>query len=217
MKPETPSAWLVAPVLPVVVVEDQDAALFVAAAFQEAGLQQIEITLRTPASLKALEAVAARFPAMKVAAGTVLAPAQVAAVRDAGATLCVSPGFTDALAQAMRAHAMPWVPGVATAGEVMRASEAGYSLLKFFPAMASGGPPALQAIASALRPARGGDLDFIPTGGVTLDNMISWKALGCVAAVGGTWLARDSLVVSRAHASIVAAAREALARWNTPA
>ncbi len=217
MKPETPSAWLVAPVLPVVVVDDPEAALFVAGAFQEAGLQQIEITLRTPASLKALETVAARFPAMKVAAGTVLEPAQVAVVRDAGATMCVSPGFTEALAQAMHEQAMPWVPGVATAGEVMRACQAGYNLLKFFPAMAAGGPPALQAIASALRPARNGDLDFIPTGGVTLANMVSWKALGCVAAVGGTWLARDSLVVSRARADIVAATREALACWNTPA
>ena len=217
MKPESPSAWLVAPVLPVVVVEDQDAALFVADAFQEAGLQQIEITVRTPASLQALEAVATRFPAMKVAAGTVLEPAQVAAARNAGATLCVSPGFTPALAQAMQAQSMPWVPGVATAGEVMRACEAGFSLLKFFPAMAAGGPAALQAIASALRPARKGDLDFIPTGGVTLANLKSWKATGCVAAVGGTWLAKESLVISRAKAGIVAATREALACWNTPA
>ena len=96
----------------------------------------------------------------------------------------------------------------------MRACEAGYSLLKFFPAMAAGGPPALQAIASALRPARNGNLDFIPTGGVTLANMLAWKALGCVPAVGGTWLAKDSLVASRAHAAIVAATREALAAWN---
>ena len=75
----------------------------------------------------------------------------------------------------------------------------------------------LQAIASALRPARNGDLDFIPTGGVTLANMKSWKATGCVAAVGGTWLAKESLVISRAKAGIVAATREALACWNTPA
>ena len=102
MKPESPSAWLVAPVLPVVVVDDAEAALFIAGAFLEAGLKQIEITLRSPASMKALEAVARRFPTMKVAAGTVLEPAQVAAARNAGATLCVSPGFTPALAQACR-------------------------------------------------------------------------------------------------------------------
>ncbi|MBA3480166.1 MAG: bifunctional 4-hydroxy-2-oxoglutarate aldolase/2-dehydro-3-deoxy-phosphogluconate aldolase, partial [Lautropia sp.] len=178
MKPESPSAWLVAPVLPVVVVDDADAALFIAGAFLEAGLRQIEITLRSPASMKALESVARRFPTMKVAAGTVLDPAQVAEVRSAGATLCVSPGFTPALAAAMKEQDMPWVPGVASAGEVMRACEAGYSLLKFFPAMAAGGPPALQAIASALRPARNGNLDFIPTGGVTLANLTAWKALG---------------------------------------
>lgn len=217
MNPETPSAWLIAPVLPVVVVDDEDAALFVAGAFLEAGLKQIEITLRTRASMKALEAVARRFPAMKVAAGTVLEPAQVAAARDAGATLCVSPGFTPLLAEAMNAQAMPWVPGTATAGEVMQACEAGFSLVKFFPAMAAGGPPALQAIAGALRPARNGDLNFIPTGGVTLENMVTWKSTGCVAAVGGTWLARDSLVAGRAHAAIVAATREALAAWNAAA
>ena len=213
MKPESPSAWLVAPVLPVVVVNDSDAALFIAGAFLEAGLNQIEITLRTADSLTALAAVATRFPMMKVAAGTVLAPAQIVAVKDAGATMCVSPGFTFALAEAMKAHAMPWVPGVATAGEVMRACEAGYSLLKFFPAMAAGGPPALQAIAGALRPARQGALDFIPTGGVSLANMGAWKSTGCVVAVGGTWLTKDSLVVGRAHASIVGATREALAAW----
>lgn len=214
MKPETPSAWLVAPVLPVVVVNDADAALFIADAFMEAGLKQIEITLRSSASMKALEAVARQFPTMRLAAGTVLEASQVAAVRNAGATLCVSPGFTPALADAMRAQAMPWVPGVATAGEVMRACEAGYALLKFFPAMAAGGPPALQAIAGALRPARNGNLNFIPTGGVTLANMMSWKAVGCIAAVGGTWLARDAAVASRDRTGIVAATREALAAWN---
>jgi 2-dehydro-3-deoxyphosphogluconate aldolase/(4S)-4-hydroxy-2-oxoglutarate aldolase len=217
MKPETASTWLIAPVLPVVVVEDEDAALFIAGAFLEAGLRQIEITLRSRASMKALEAVARRFPAMKVAAGTVLEVPQVTAARDAGATLCVSPGFTLALAEEMTAQGMPWVPGTATAGEVMRACEAGYALLKFFPAMAAGGPPALQAIASALRPARDGNLDFIPTGGVTLANMITWKSLGCVPAVGGTWLARDSLVASRDQAAIVAGTREALAAWNATA
>jgi 2-dehydro-3-deoxyphosphogluconate aldolase/(4S)-4-hydroxy-2-oxoglutarate aldolase len=214
MTPESPSAWLVAPVLPVVVVDDADAALFVAGAFLEAGLEQIEITLRSVGSLKALAAVARRFPTMKVAAGTVLEPSQVGAVKDAGATLCVSPGFTPVLAQAMRAGAMPWIPGVATAGEVMRACEAGYSLLKFFPAMAAGGPAALQAIAGALRPARQGKLDFIPTGGVTMANMMAWKATGCVVAVGGTWLAKDDIVIRREQASIAEAARQALAAWK---
>ena len=214
MMPATPSTWLAAPILPVVVVDDAEAALFVAGAFLEAGLQQIEITLRSAQSLAALAAVARRFPAMKVAAGTVLEPAQVAAVKDAGATLCVSPGFTPSLAEAMRRHGMPWVPGVATAGEVMRACEAGYSVLKFFPAMAAGGPPALQAIASALRPARNGNLDFIPTGGVSPANLNAWKATGCVVAVGGTWLAKDSVIARRAQAEVVSATREALAAWH---
>lgn len=217
MKPSTPLTWLTAPILPVVVVDDADAALFVADAFLEGGLQQIEITLRSGKSLDALGAVARKFPEMKVAAGTVLEPAQIAAVKNAGATLCVSPGFTPALAEAMRSHDMPWVPGVATAGEVMRACEAGYSLLKFFPAMAAGGPAALQAIASALRPARNGNLDFIPTGGVSLANLSQWKATGCVVAVGGTWLAKDSVVARRERAQVVRATRGALAAWNVDA
>ena len=209
-----PLGWLVAPVLPVVVVNDIESGLFIADSFLEAGLNQIEITLRSGASLAALEAVARRFPEMKVAAGTVLVAAQVAAVRDAGATLSVSPGFTPALAEAMHAALMPWVPGVATAGEVMRACDAGYSLMKFFPAMTAGGPPALAGIASAIRPARNGDLHFIPTGGVTQANMKDWKATGCVVAVGGTWLTRDSVVLGRDRAAIVSAVREALATWN---
>lgn len=211
---QSPSKWLSSPILPVVVVDDTESALFVAGAFMEAGLQQIEITLRTPQSLAAITAVARRFPGMRVAAGTVLAARQVAQARDAGATLCVSPGFTPALSEAMRAAGMPWIPGVTTASEVMRACEDGYSLLKFFPAMAAGGPPALASIAFAIRPARDGDLAFVPTGGVNLGNLAEWKATGCVVAIGGTWLARDSLVVGRAHASIVAAVREALAAWH---
>src|SRR5690606_1291574 len=109
---QSPSKWLSSPILPVVVVDDTESALFVAGAFMEAGLQQIEITLRTPQSLAAITAVARRFPGMRVAAGTVLAARQVAQARDAGATLCVSPGFTPALSEAMRAAAMPWIPGV---------------------------------------------------------------------------------------------------------
>ncbi len=129
MKPESPAAWLVAPVLPVVVVSDVDAALFVAEALFEAGLNQIEITLRSAASLAAVAAVAREFRGMRVAAGTVLTVAQIAAVQDAGATLCVSPGFTPALAAAMQGRSMPWIPGVATAGEAMQAIDAGYNLL----------------------------------------------------------------------------------------
>lgn len=208
------ASWLNAPILPVVVVRDADAGLFVAEAFLEGGLQQIEITLRSPDSLQAIAAVAREFPQMKLAAGTVLSPEQIAPIRDAGATLCVSPGFTDRLADAMRSAAMPWIPGVATAGEVLRACDAGHSLLKFFPAEAAGGPRALAAIASAIRPARRGDLHFIPTGGVAPENLPAWKATGCVVAVGGSWLARDAAVLARDRAAIVATVKDALMAWN---
>ena len=215
--PISPRDWLVAPILPVVVIQDIESGLFIADAFLEAGLGQIEITLRSPASLDALTAVARRFPQLRIAAGTVLVPDQVQAVRDAGATLAVSPGFTPALADAMQAAGMPWIPGVATAGEVMRANDAGCSLMKFFPAMAAGGPTALAAIASAIRPARGGDLDFIPTGGVTQANLPQWRETGCVVAVGGTWLTRDSVVAGRDRMAIVTTVRDAIAAWNAAA
>ncbi|MGE0801245.1 MAG: bifunctional 4-hydroxy-2-oxoglutarate aldolase/2-dehydro-3-deoxy-phosphogluconate aldolase [Lautropia sp.] len=212
--PINPRDWLVAPVLPVVVINDVESGLFIADAFLEAGLGQIEVTLRSAASLAALAAVARRFPQLKVSAGTVLVPEQVAQIRDAGATLAVSPGFTPALADAMRTAGMPWIPGVATAGEVMRANDAGYSLMKFFPAMAAGGPPALAGIASAIKPARGGDLHFIPTGGVTQANLPDWKATGAVIAVGGTWLTRDAVVAARDRAAVVTAVRDAIGAWN---
>lgn len=210
----TTSGWLRAPIVPVVVVDDVDTACFISESLLEAGLAQIEITLRSPIALAAIERVAREFPEMRVAAGTVLAASQVREVAQAGATLCISPGFTEALHQATRAESMPWIPGVATASEVMRACDAGLSLLKFFPARAAGGPAALGAIAAAIRPALGGRPDFIPTGGIDASNLAAWKALGCVPAVGGSWLTPDVSVLARDRTAIVTATRDALAIWQ---
>ncbi|MGE0313970.1 MAG: bifunctional 4-hydroxy-2-oxoglutarate aldolase/2-dehydro-3-deoxy-phosphogluconate aldolase [Lautropia sp.] len=212
--PATPAQWLAFPIVPVVVVDEVDSALFIADALLEAGLPCIEVTLRSPIALQAIERIAAACPTMTIAAGTVLAPAQVRDVANAGATLCVSPGFTRTLDDAMKAAGMPWIPGVATASEVMRACEAGYSLLKFFPAAAAGGPAALGAIAAAIRPALGGRPDFIPTGGVNVGNLPAWKALGCVAGVGGSWLTPAASVLARDRAAIVTATRDALMAWH---
>jgi 2-dehydro-3-deoxyphosphogluconate aldolase/(4S)-4-hydroxy-2-oxoglutarate aldolase len=200
--------WLQQPILPVVVVDEVAQALDIAAGLQEGGLSQIEITLRTPQSLKALEAVARRFPQMRVAVGTVRSAADFRAARNAGATLAISPGFTHGLAAAAAAIGLPWVPGVATASEAMMAHEAGHRALKFFPAVAAGGPAALSGIASALQ-----DLRFVPTGGVRAETLGPWKALPCVAAVGGTWLTNALEPGAAGRAALAARAREALAAW----
>jgi 2-dehydro-3-deoxyphosphogluconate aldolase/(4S)-4-hydroxy-2-oxoglutarate aldolase len=200
--------WLQQPILPVVVVDDVAQGLDIAAGLAEGGLQQIEITLRTPAALQALEAVAKAFPTMRLSAGTVRGPADLRAARDAGATLAISPGFTPALAAAASALDMPWMPGVATASEVMMAHESGWRVLKFFPAMAAGGPGALGGIASALS-----DLRFVPTGGVRVDTLGAWKALPCVAAVGGTWLTTALEPGAAGRATLARRTREALAAW----
>jgi 2-dehydro-3-deoxyphosphogluconate aldolase/(4S)-4-hydroxy-2-oxoglutarate aldolase len=200
--------WLQQPILPVVVVDDIAHGLDIAAGLEDGGLRQIEITLRTPSALKTLEAVARAFPAMRLAAGTVRNAADLRAARDAGATLAISPGFTPSLAAAASALDMPWMPGVATASEVMMAHEAGWHVLKFFPAMAAGGPAALGGIASALR-----GLRFVPTGGVRVDALAGWKALPCVAAVGGTWLTTDLDAGAAGRVTLARRTRDALAAW----
>ncbi len=200
--------WLRQPILPVVVVDEVAAGLDIAAGLAEGGLDQIEITLRTPQSLRALAAVARQFPRMRVAVGTVRSAADLRAAREAGATLAISPGFTPALAAAAAATDLPWVPGVATASEVMLAHEAGCRVLKFFPALAAGGPAALGGIASALQ-----DLRFVPTGGVRVDALAPWKALPCVAAVGGTWLTNGLEPGAAGRATLAARTRAALAAW----
>jgi 2-dehydro-3-deoxyphosphogluconate aldolase/(4S)-4-hydroxy-2-oxoglutarate aldolase len=200
--------WLRQPILPVVVVDEVAAGLDAAAGLQEGGLMQIELTLRTPQSLPALEAVARRFPQMRVAVGTVRSAADLRAARDAGATLAISPGFTPALAAAAATIGLPWVPGVATASEAMMAHEGGHRVLKFFPALAAGGPAALGAIAAALQ-----GLRFVPTGGVRIDALAPWKALPCVTAVGGTWLTAGIERGAGGRSALAARAREALAAW----
>ena len=205
-----------APVIPVIVIDDLADAAPLARALVAGGLPVLEVTLRTPVALDAIAAMK-RVEGAIVGAGTVVNAHELDQALAAGSEFIVSPGLTEPLARSAIDRGVPFLPGVANAGDIMRGLDLGLTHFKFFPAMAAGGPAALQAIASALRPARNGDLDFIPTGGVTLANLKSWKATGCVAAVGGTWLAKESLVISRAKAGIVAATREALACWNTPA
>ena len=171
-----------APVIPVLVIERVEDALPVARALVEGGLPVLEVTLRTPAALNAIRAMKEIEGAI-VGAGTVLNPRQLEQVIEAGAEFAVSPGLTESLGKAAVNSAVPLLPGTATASDVMRALDLGFTRLKFFPAVSSGGIPALQGLSAVF-----GSMTFCPTGGITLATAPDWLALKSVACVGGSWL-----------------------------
>ena len=171
-----------APVIPVLVVERVEDSLAIARALVRGGLPVLEVTLRTPAALDAIRAMKEVEGAI-VGAGTVLNPRQLDAAAEAGAEFAVSPGLTEPLGKAAADSPIPLLPGTATASDVMRALDLGFSRLKFFPAMAAGGLPALKGLSAVF-----GNLTFCPTGGITIDNAADWLALPSVACVGGSWL-----------------------------
>ena len=170
-------------VVPVVALTDAKQAVPLARALLAGGVDVIEITLRHPCALAAIEAVAKEVPEMVLGAGTLLQAADVQRVIDAGARFGLSPGHTPALLAAVKAAGLPFVPGVMTPGEVMAARDQGFKLLKLFPAAQAGGQKMLQALASPF-----GDVRFCPTGGVSEDNFLSLLAERNVAMVGGSWL-----------------------------
>jgi 2-dehydro-3-deoxyphosphogluconate aldolase/(4S)-4-hydroxy-2-oxoglutarate aldolase len=171
-----------APVIPVLVIEDAAHAVPIAQALVAGGLPVLEVTLRTPAALDAIRAMKT-VPGAIVGAGTVLNPELLEQAIEAGSEFVVSPGLTRRLGEAARACPVPLLPGVANASDVMRALDLGFTRLKFFPAIASGGLPALKGLASVF-----GAVRFCPTGGITQDNAAEWLAVPAVACVGGTWL-----------------------------
>lgn len=171
-----------APVIPVLVIDRIEDALPVARALVEGGLPVLEVTLRTSVALDAIRAMKSVEGAI-VGAGTVLDPDQYEAAAEAGAEFAVSPGLTDRLAAAAGAGRIPLLPGVASAADIMRALDHGFSRLKFFPAEAAGGLPALKAFSAVF-----GGVKFCPTGGITLDKAPEWLALDSVLCVGGSWL-----------------------------
>jgi 2-dehydro-3-deoxyphosphogluconate aldolase/(4S)-4-hydroxy-2-oxoglutarate aldolase len=193
-------------VVPVIVITDPQQSVPLAHALLEGGIDVMEITLRHRAGLPAIEAVAKHVPEMFVGAGTVTQPEEVAQVNDAGASFALSPGMTDALIDAARRAQMPFVPGVMTPGEVMRAREHGFDLLKLFPAAQAGGLGMLKALAGPL-----GDMKFCPTGGVSLTNMREFLSQPNVAMVGGSWLTPVELLESGQWTRITEMAREASA------
>lgn len=192
-----------APIMPVLVVRDVAHAAPLAKALIAGGLPALEVTLRTPAALDVIAAMA-KIPGGVVGAGTLVTPQDVRDAKSAGAVFGVSPGATDALIEACLAEDLPLLPGAASASEAMRLLERGFTTQKFFPAEASGGAAALKAIGAPLP-----QIGFCPTGGVSLLNAKDYLSLPNVLCAGGSWVAPDALVAAEAWAEIEALAHEA--------
>jgi 2-dehydro-3-deoxyphosphogluconate aldolase/(4S)-4-hydroxy-2-oxoglutarate aldolase len=171
-----------APVIPVLVIDDAGEARALAEALVGGGLTVLEVTLRTPAALEAIREMK-QVPGAIVGAGTVTNPGELDDALAAGAEFIVSPGLTERLAQAAIGKGVPFLPGVATAGDIMRGLDLGLSEFKFFPAEASGGLPALKALAAPF-----GTVKFCPTGGISLASAPEWLAHPSVLCVGGSWV-----------------------------
>jgi len=182
------------PVIPVLVIEDAATAEPLAKALVAGGLHVLEVTLRTPAALDAIRAMK-RVAGAIVGAGTVINPDQFAAARDAGAEFIVAPGLTERLAQAVLATDIPFLPGVANAGDIMRGIDLGLTHFKFFPAEASGGLRALRDLASPFYQCR-----FCPTGGITAATAPDWLAFDPVLCVGGSWVTPKGASIAEVEA-----------------
>jgi 2-dehydro-3-deoxyphosphogluconate aldolase / (4S)-4-hydroxy-2-oxoglutarate aldolase len=193
-------------VVPVITIREADGAIPLAEALVAGGLQVLEITLRTEAGLESIRRVAAEVPGAVVGAGTVATPQQLLDARNAGARFVVSPGCTDALAAAAADAGGVFLPGAATASEVLRLLELGISLMKFFPAQSGGGVAALKALGGPFP-----QVSFCPTGGIGLESAPDYLALENVVCIGGSWMVPADLIEHREWAAITALAAEATA------
>ncbi len=193
-----------APVIPVVVLEEGADAVPLARALVAGGLPAIEITLRTPAALGAIRDIAAEVPRARVGAGTLLSPEHVTAAVAAGARFLVSPGWTDRLLTAMRESGVPFLPGVSTTSEVVALLERGVREMKFFPAEAAGGTAYLASLASPLPGVR-----FCPTGGIDAERAPRYLALPNVGCVGGSWMLPPQALRAKDWARVEQLARQA--------
>jgi 2-dehydro-3-deoxyphosphogluconate aldolase/(4S)-4-hydroxy-2-oxoglutarate aldolase len=191
-------------VVPVLTIEDRETAVPLAKALVAGGLTALEVTLRTKAGADCIRAIAAEVEGANVGAGTVLDRRQLDEAVAAGAKFLVSPGATPGLVAAARDCPLPFLPGVATAGEAMTLAEAGFTFLKFFPAEPAGGIPYLKALAAPLP-----HLRFCPTGGIGARNAPDYLALANVICVGGSWVAPPDAIAARDWARITALSREA--------
>jgi 2-dehydro-3-deoxyphosphogluconate aldolase/(4S)-4-hydroxy-2-oxoglutarate aldolase len=189
------------PVVPVVQLEDEGDAVPLARALLAGGIRVVEITLRTPAALAAIRAVAREVPEILVGAGTLLKPDDLAAAVDSGAVFFVSPGLTPALLKEAEARRLAYLPGAATSAEIMMALDHGFGRLKFFPA-APLGPEMIRSFAGPFP-----QVAFCTTGGITRDNAPAFLALPNVACVGASWVVTAGALKARDWAAIEANAR----------
>ena len=192
------------PVIPVIVIDRLDDAVPLAQALVAGGVRVLEVTLRTPVALQAIEAMARSVPGAIVGAGTIRSAADARAAKAAGAVFGVSPGYTAEVGAACREIDLPLLPGVATASEVMAAQADGLSFLKFFPATAAGGIPLLKALGGPFP-----DVVFCPTGGISLATAPDFLALPNVKVCGGSWLTPADAVKQGDWARITRLAQEA--------
>ena len=194
----------VSPVIPVVTIDDPQHAVPVARALADGGVGIIELTLRTESALASLKLIAGEVPEILVGAGTVLTPAQADRAVDAGAQFLVSPGVTNSLLEHLLTTGVPFLPGVATIGEVMGVLERGLTAMKFFPAGPAGGPDYLAAVGAPIP-----QVQFCPTGGVSLRSAPDYLALPNVSCVGGSWLTPKAAMENKDWEQITKLAREA--------
>jgi 2-dehydro-3-deoxyphosphogluconate aldolase / (4S)-4-hydroxy-2-oxoglutarate aldolase len=192
-----------APVIPVIVLHDVNHAVPMARALVAGGIRMLEVTLRTSVALQCIERIAKEVPEAVAGAGTVRTPQEAQAAARAGAKFAVSPGFTHSVGQACHDHGLPLLPGVATGSEIMRAVEAGYTELKFFPAMQAGGPAMLKAWGGPFF-----DVKFCPTGGVSANNANEFLSLPNVVCVGGSWLVPPDALIQGNWAEVTALAAQ---------
>ena len=206
-------------IMPVVEIADVDCAVPLAEALKQGGIAILEVVLRTPASLEAILRIRQEVTGVIVGAGTVTSLDKFQAAVDAGSEFIVTPGLTPAIAQAGADSPLPVLPGISRASDIMLGQEYGYRAFKFFPAEASGGIPALKALAGPF-----GDVVFCPTGGIGLHNLADYLRLPSVACVGGSWLTPldlqgqgDWQAITQRTEEAVAAARGATQEEGTGA
>lgn len=202
----TSSLLELSPVIPVVVIDDPVDAAPLAGALAVGGVPVIEVTLRSPAALDAIRAIAADVPNIRLGAGTVCSAAQVKLAVEAGAEFLVSPGVTDHLLDALQNSGLPFLAGTSTPSDMLRLIERGITEAKLFPASAVGGPALLRAVAGPLP-----QLRFCPTGGITFSAAREYLSLANVGCVGGTWLTPQALVRAKDWAAVSRLAAEAAA------
>ncbi|WP_316203218.1 MULTISPECIES: bifunctional 4-hydroxy-2-oxoglutarate aldolase/2-dehydro-3-deoxy-phosphogluconate aldolase [unclassified Bradyrhizobium] len=198
------AVFALAPVIPVITIEDAAHAVPLARALVSGGLRVIEITLRTQAGLDAARAIIDEVPDAVVGIGTVLTPADYERAARLGAAFAISPGLSIGLLDAANAGEMPFAPGIQTASDLIACVTRGYELVKFFPAVPAGGLAALDALAGPFPNVR-----FCPTGGINAGNAAQWLAHKKVVAIGGSWVAPAADIRAGAWAAIEQRAREA--------